>query len=43
MHELHQAAVFHVNDDFVAKAKAHGFNDASLDKLVKLKMTGLLD
>ena len=43
MHELHQASVFHVDADFAAKAKAHGFNDASLDKLVKLKMTGLLD
>jgi hypothetical protein len=43
MHELNEAAVFHVDADFAAKAKAHGFNDASLDKLVKLKMTGLLD
>jgi beta-lactamase regulating signal transducer with metallopeptidase domain len=43
MHELREAAVFHVDADFAAKAKAHGFNDASLDKLVKLKMTGLLD
>lgn len=43
MHEMHQAAVFHIDADFIAKAKSHGFNDASLDKLVKLKMTGLLD
>jgi len=43
MHQLRQAAVFHVDADFTAKAKSHGFNDASLDKLVKLKMTGLLD
>jgi beta-lactamase regulating signal transducer with metallopeptidase domain len=43
MHQLSEAAVFHVDADFAAKAKAHGFNDASLDKLVKLKMTGLLD
>ncbi len=43
MHQLSKAAVFHVDADFIAKAKSHGFNDVSLDKLVKLKMTGLLD
>jgi hypothetical protein len=43
MHALRRAVAFHVDADFVAKAKAHGFNDTSLDKLVKLKMTGLLD
>jgi beta-lactamase regulating signal transducer with metallopeptidase domain len=43
MHALRKAVAFQVNADFVAKAKSHGFNDASLDKLVKLKMTGLLD
>lgn len=42
-HTLRQASVFHVDADFVAKAKAHGFDNASIDKLVKLKMTGLLD
>ena len=43
LHGVRQAAVFHVDAAFVAKAKAHGFNEANLDKLVKLKMTGLLD
>jgi predicted metal-dependent phosphotriesterase family hydrolase len=43
VHELTRAAVFHIDADFIAKAKSRGFNDASLDKLVKLKMTGLLD
>jgi len=42
-HDLERAAVFHIDPAFVAKAKSHGFNDTSLDKLVKLKMTGLLD
>lgn len=42
-HNLHQASALHVDADFVAKAKAHGFENASLDKLVKLKLTGLLD
>jgi beta-lactamase regulating signal transducer with metallopeptidase domain len=43
MHSLRQGGVFHVDAEFVAKAKAHGFTDTSFDKLVKLKMTGLLD
>jgi beta-lactamase regulating signal transducer with metallopeptidase domain len=43
MSGVRRAAVFHVDADFIAKAKSHGFNNASLDKLVKLKMTGLLD
>ena len=42
-HSLRQAAVFHVDAGFISKAKSHGFDDASLDKLIKLKMTGLLD
>ena len=43
MHDLERASVFHIDAAFVAKAKAHGFTDTSLDKLVKLKITGLLD
>lgn len=42
-HDLEQASVFHIDAAFMAKAKAHGFNDTTLDKLVKLKITGLLD
>ena len=42
-HGLSQAAVFHIDNDFIAKAKSHGFNDTSLDKLLRLKMSGLLD
>jgi len=42
-HELEQASVFHIDAAFIAKAKAHGFNDMSLEKLIKLKITGLLD
>lgn len=42
-HEVQQAAVFHIDEDFINKAKAHSFNSTDLDKLVKLKMTGLLD
>ena len=36
-------ATFVVDAAFIAKAKSHGFTDTSLDKLVKLKITGLLD
>jgi beta-lactamase regulating signal transducer with metallopeptidase domain len=43
LHEVRQAAVFHIDQEFMNKAKAHSFNSTDLDKLVKLKMTGLLD
>ncbi len=43
MRALHEAAAFHVDADFAARARSHGFNGASLDKLLKLKMSGLLD
>jgi beta-lactamase regulating signal transducer with metallopeptidase domain len=43
MSAVRRAAVFHVDEGFIAKAKSHGFNNMDLDKLVKLKMTGLLD
>jgi beta-lactamase regulating signal transducer with metallopeptidase domain len=41
--ELRRAAVFHLNDKFLAEAKTHGFDGKSLDKLLRLKMSGLLD
>jgi beta-lactamase regulating signal transducer with metallopeptidase domain len=41
--ELQQAAVFHIDDKFMAEAKSHGFDSKDLDKLVRLKMSGLLD
>jgi len=43
MHAMRQAITFHIDDKFVADAKAHGFNGADLDKLTKLKMSGLLN
>ncbi len=41
--ELQRAAIFHLDDKFVADAKAHGFDGKNLDKLLRLKMSGLLD
>jgi len=41
--ELRKASVFHIDEKFIADAKAHGFNDKDFDKLIKLKMSGLLD
>ena len=43
MEQLQRAAIFHVNEKFVAEAKSHGFDDKDLDKLLRLKMTGLID
>jgi hypothetical protein len=41
--ELRRAAVFHLDDKFLAQAKSHGFDGKDLDKLLRLKMSGLLD
>jgi len=43
LHQVQQAAVFHINADFIANAKAHGFNSTDLEKLIRLRMTGLLN
>ena len=43
LQEVRKAAVFHIDEEFINKAKAHSFNSTDLDKLVKLKMTGLLN
>jgi hypothetical protein len=41
--QLRRAAIFHLDEKFVADAKAHGFDGKDMDKLLKLKMSGLLD
>jgi len=43
MKTIREAANFHIDEAFIAKAKSHGFNNTSLDKLVKLKISGLLE
>jgi beta-lactamase regulating signal transducer with metallopeptidase domain len=41
--ELRRAAVFHLDDKFIGQAKSHGFDGKDLDKLLRLKISGLLD
>jgi len=35
--------IFNINSDFIAQAKAHGFTNLSLEKLVQLRISGVLD
>jgi len=35
--------IFNINADFIAEAKKHGFTDLSLEKLLKLRISGVLD
>ncbi len=41
--QLAQLRIFHIDDAFVASAKSHGFDHLTIDKLVKLRISGLLD
>jgi hypothetical protein len=41
--ELGQARIFNINDEFIAEASKHGFNNLSFKKLVELRISGLLD
>ena len=43
MDELRKAAVFHIDEKFIVAAKAHGIDGTNFDKLVRLKISGLLD
>ena len=40
---LLQARIFRIDDDFIAQAKRHGFQNLSFDKLVQLRISGILD
>ena len=35
--------IFNINADFIASAKKHGFTNLSLEKLVKIRISGVLD
>jgi len=41
--QLVQLQVFHIDSAFIASAKQHGFDKLTIDKLVKLRISGLLD
>jgi hypothetical protein len=41
--QLVQLRIFHIDEAFIALAKSHGFDHLSIDKLVKLRISGLLD
>jgi hypothetical protein len=41
--ELIESKIFNINGDFIASAKAHGFKDLTLKKLVQIRISGVLD
>jgi beta-lactamase regulating signal transducer with metallopeptidase domain len=41
--ELVQARIFRIDDEFIAQATRHGFNNLPFKKLVQLRISGLLD
>ena len=41
--DLVKTRIFNINADFIASAKRHGFTDLNLEKLVKLRISGILD
>ena len=40
--ELVQLRIFHIDDAFLAAAKRHGFSSLSIEKLVQLRISGVL-
>jgi beta-lactamase regulating signal transducer with metallopeptidase domain len=42
VNELVQLRIFHIDDAFLAAAKRHGFTSLSIQKLVQLRISGLL-
>ena len=41
--DIVKTKIFNIDGDFIASAKAHGFGNLTLDKLVKLRISGILD
>ncbi len=41
--QLIQMKIFRIDDDFIATAKTHGFDSLSLEKLIRLRVSGVLD
>lgn len=43
VHDLVQMRIFNIDGDFIANAKRHGFENLTIEKLVKLRISGILD
>jgi hypothetical protein len=41
--QLIQMKIFRIDDKFIALAKSHGFDSPSIDKLIRLRITAVLD
>ncbi len=41
--QLVQLRIFNINDAFIAAAKRHGFTSLSIEKLVQLRISGIMD
>ncbi|MFZ0274687.1 MAG: M56 family metallopeptidase [Acidobacteriaceae bacterium] len=41
--DLIRMRIFNIDGDFIASAKRHGFDQLTIDKLVKLRISGILD
>jgi hypothetical protein len=41
--DVMKTKIFKIDSAFIASAKAHGFNNLTLEKLVQLRISGLLD
>jgi hypothetical protein len=41
--ELVQMRIFNIDAGFIASAKRHGFDSLTIQKLVKLRISGILD
>jgi hypothetical protein len=43
LQDLVQMRVFHIDEAFIASAQKHGFVPLTIQKLVKLRISGILD
>lgn len=41
--QLVQLRIFHIDEAFIASAKQHGFTNLTIEKLVRLRISGLMD
>ena len=41
--DIVKTRIFNIDAAFIAQAKKHGFTDLTIEKLVKLRISGILD